>query len=126
MLIDGGRRLLFFTNYAGGWESYLDEFIDMGAVKGLNAVWSNTFIKTPNSKLGYAFPKTSYYVWGGAQAAQPFKAYVRHSQVETLVWYSAYPTLTIKNINTNTDLRQALFQSLEACELDSVFLRAGL
>ncbi len=125
-LIDGGRRLLFFTNYGGGWDSYLNEFIDMGAVQGLNAIWSNTFIKPGYSNPGYAFPATDCYLWKGAQAEQPFKAYVRHSQVETLVWYSAYPTLSIKNVNANTDLRQALFKSLPACELDSVFARAGL
>ncbi len=125
-LIDGGRRLLFFTNYGGGWDSYLDEFIDMGAVQGLNAIWTNTFIKSGDSNPGYAFPATEFYLWKGAQAEQPFKAYVRHSQVETLVWYSAHPTLSVKNVNANTDLRQALFKSLPACELDSVFSRAGL
>jgi hypothetical protein len=124
-LIDGGRRLLFFTNYGGGWDSYLNEFIDMGAVQGLNAIWSNTFIKPGDSNPGYAFPATEFYLWKGAQAEQPFKAYVRHSQVETLVWYGAYPTLSIKNVNANTDLRQALFESLPACDLDSVFSRAG-
>jgi hypothetical protein len=116
---------LFFTNYGGGWDSYLNEFIDMGAVQGLNAIWSNTFIKPRDSNPGYAFPATEFYLWKGAQAEQPFKAYVRHSQVETLVWYGAYPTLSIKNVNANTDLRQALFESLPACDLDSVFSRAG-
>ena len=117
---------MFLTNYGGGWDSYLDEFIDMGAVEGLNAIWSNTFLKLGDSNPGYAFPATSYYLWRGAEAEQPFKAYVRHSQVETLVWYSAYPTLSVKNINANTELRQGLFKPLAAWELDSMFLRAGL
>jgi hypothetical protein len=30
------------------------------------------------------------------------------------------------NLNTNTDLRQALFKQLAPYELDSVFLKAGL
>jgi hypothetical protein len=126
VLIDGGKRLLFLTNYGGGWESYLDEFIDMGAVKGLNSIWSNTFIKPADSERRCAFPQTRFYFWQGAQAEQPFKAYVRHSQVETIVWYSAYPTLSVINLNTNTDLRQALFKPLAPYELDSVFLKAGL
>jgi hypothetical protein len=125
-LIDGGRRLLFLTNYGGGWESYLDEFIDMGAVTGLNAIWTNTFVKTANRMRQYAFPPTKFYIWRGAEAEQPFKAYVRQSQIETIVWYSAYPTLSVINLNTNTDLRQALFKQLAPYELDSVFLRAGL
>jgi len=126
VLLDGGRRLLFLTNYGGGWESYLDEFIDMGAVKGLNAIWSNTFIKSAGSARPHAFPATRFWLWQGAQSEQAFKAYVRHSQVETIVWYGAYPTLSIVNVNTNTDLRQALFRPCAAYELDSVFLNAGL
>jgi hypothetical protein len=126
VLIDGGRRLLFLTNYGGGWESYLDEFIDMGAVTGLNAIWTNTFVKTANCMRHYAFPPTKFYLWRGAEAEQPFKAYVRQSQIETIVWYSAYPTLSVINLNTNTDLRQALFKQLAPYELDSVFLKAGL
>jgi hypothetical protein len=126
VLLDGGRRLLFLTNYGGGWESYLDEFIDMGAVKGLNTIWSNTFIKPAGSTRPNAFPATRFWLWQGAQSEQAFKAYVRHSQVETIVWYGAYPTLSIVNVNTNTALRQALFKPLAAYELDSVFLNAGL
>jgi hypothetical protein len=126
VLIDGGKRLLFLTNYGGGWESYLDEFIDMGAVKGINSIWSNTFIKPDDGTKRYAFPPTRFYFWQGAQAEQPFKAYVRHSQIETIVWYGAYPTLSVINLNTNTDLRQALFKPLAPYELDSVFLKAGL
>jgi hypothetical protein len=126
VLIDGGRQLLFLTNYGGGWESYLDEFIDMGAVSGVNAIWTNTFLKTANCKCRYAFPKTNFYFWKGAQVEEPFKAYVRHSQIETIVWYSAYPTLSVINLNRNTELRQALFKQLPPYDLDSVFFKAGL
>jgi hypothetical protein len=122
----GGKRLLFFTNYGGAWESYLNEFIDMGAVIGLNAVWSNTFVKVGNTGRGYAFPETEFYLWRGAEAEKPFKAYVRNSQIETIIWYSAYPKLSILNLNSNTDLRQALFKPMAPCELDSVFHKAGL
>jgi len=121
VLIDGGRRLLFLDHYSGAWESYLNEFIDMGAVKGLNAIWTNTFVKTVNPEQRFTFPETRFYVWQGAQAERPFKAYVRRSQIETLVWYSAHPTLSIKNINTNTDIRQALFKPAAPCGLDGMF-----
>jgi hypothetical protein len=126
VVLDGGRRLLFLSNYGGAWDSYLNEFIDMGAVIGLNAVWSNTFISLGSPSKRYAFPKTKFYFWRGAEAAQPFKAYVRQSQIETIVWYSAYPKLSIININANTDLRQALFKTLSPYELDAVFWKAGL
>ena len=119
VLIDDDRRLVFLDNYSGAWDSYLDEFIDMGAVKGLNAIWTNSFVKAHGGRR-HSFPATDYYLWRGAQAERPFKAYVRQSQIETLVWYSAYRTLSINNINTNTDIRQALFKPLAASEIDAV------
>ena len=122
VLIDGGRRLLFLDNYGGAWNSYLNEFIDMGAVKGLNAIWSNTYVKATDGTK-YAYPEPRYYFWKGAQDERPFKAYVRQSQLETIVWYSAYSTLSITNINANSDLRQALFRELPSCELDLIVHR---
>jgi hypothetical protein len=119
VLIDGGRRLLFLDNYGGAWESYLNEFIDMMAVKGLNAIWTNTFVKIGNKD--YSFPETKFYFWSGAQAERPFKAYVRQSQVETIAWYSAYPTMSVVNINTNSWLRQSLSKPLSAPKIDAVF-----
>jgi hypothetical protein len=128
------ERLLFLSNYCGSLDNYLNEFIDLSAVIGLNAIWANTFVngcsnslvERANTKPTYAFPQTKYLFQGGAQAEKPFKAYVRQSQIETLVWYSAYPTLTNRNINANGDLRQALFKPSVACELDEAFLKAGL
>jgi hypothetical protein len=122
VLIDHGRRLLFLDNYGGAWNSYLNEFIDMGAVKGLNAIWSNTYVKAADGTK-YAYPESRYYFWKGAQDERPFKAYVRQSQLETIVWYSAYSTLSITNINANSDLRQVLFKELSPCELDSIVHR---
>jgi hypothetical protein len=122
VLIDGGRRLLFLDNYCGSWNSYLNEFIDMGAVKGLNAIWSNTFVKTADCNQ-YAYPETRYYFWQGAQDEPAFKTYVRQSQIETIVWYGAYPDLSIANINMNTELRQSLFAQLSTCDLDRIINR---
>jgi hypothetical protein len=121
VLIDGGRRLLFLDNYGGAWDSYLNEFIDMTAVKGLNAIWTNTFVEIEGRQDGrYSFPETRFYFWKGAQAEQPFKAYVRESQIETIVWYSAYPTLSVVNINTSTAARQSLSKPLAPYEIDAV------
>jgi hypothetical protein len=118
VLIDEGRRLLFLDHYSGAWNNYLNEFIDMTAVFGLNAIWTNTFIKARGSH--YAFPETEYYFWKGAQVERPFKAYVRHSQIETIVWYSAYPTVSTVNVNTNTEVRRSLFKPPVSCEIDSL------
>ncbi|MEM0999276.1 MAG: hypothetical protein AAGN35_19625 [Bacteroidota bacterium] len=96
-IIDGGKRLLFFSNFDGSWESYLGEFIDRASV-GLTGVWSNT----------EGFPPTKNLVYEGAQNSADFKAWVRAKQLETQVWYSAYKTLTVQNINNNTDIRNGL------------------
>jgi hypothetical protein len=121
VMIDGGRRLLFLDNYGGAWESYLNEFIDLAAVKGLNAIWSNTFVNAAGKS--YGFPATRFLFWRGAQDARPFKAYVRQSQIETIVWYGAYPTLGVVGINANTDTRQSLFESLKPSAVDSLLQR---
>jgi hypothetical protein len=118
VLIDGGRRLLFLDHYSGAWNNYLNEFIDMTAVFGLNAIWTNTFINVRGSQ--YGFPQTEYYLWKGAQVERPFKAYVRHSQIETLAWYSAYPTVSTVNVNTNSEVRRSLFRPPVSCEIDAL------
>jgi hypothetical protein len=88
--IDGGKRLLFFSNYDGSWESYLGDFVDKAAV-GLTAVWSNT----------EGFPRTLLLLFKGARDEERFKAWTRQHQVPTQLWYSAYPQLTVKNIVNN-------------------------
>lgn len=119
ILIDSGRRLLFLDNYGGAWNSYLNEFIDMAAVKGLNAIWTNTYVEG-QSGARCSFPETRFYFWLGAQAEQPFKAYVRESQIETIMWYSAYHTLSVVNINTSTAIRQSLSKPLAPSGVDAV------
>ncbi len=119
VLIDSGRRLLFLDNYGGAWNSYLNEFIDMAGVKGLNAIWTNTFVEGAGGAR-CSFPETEFYFWKGAQAELPFKAYVRESQIETIAWYSAYPSLSVVNINTSTAGRQSLSRPLAPSEIDAV------
>jgi len=119
ILIDSGRRLLFLDNYGGAWNSYLNEFIDMAAVKGLNAIWTNTYVEG-QAGARCSFPETRFYFWIGAQAEQPFKAYVRESQIETIMWYSAYHTLSVVNINTSTAVRQSLSKRLAPSGVDAI------
>ncbi len=96
-LIDGGRRLLFLSNFDGSWENYLDDFIDK-AHRGLTAVWSSTS----------GFPRTRLLVFGGAEDGPRFKAYARDSQSVTNAWYSAYRDLTVQGIDRNSSLREEL------------------
>jgi hypothetical protein len=98
VVINGGKQLLFLSNYDGSWEKYLDDFIDQ-ASNGLTAIWSNTV----------GFPRSYYLVGGGARDELLFKTLVRQSQHPSLVWYSAYPDLTTQNIKTNAVIREGLF-----------------
>ena len=96
--------LLFFSNYDGSWENYLGEFIDHASV-GLTAVWSST-----ESGTNRGFPDTQWLALkGGARDEQRFKAFARNSQRRELIWYSAYPDLSVKNIGNNQKIHDGLF-----------------
>jgi hypothetical protein len=101
-LIDQGRRLLFFSNFDGSWENYLDDFIDK-ASRGLTAIWSNTV----------DYPKTRFLVLDGSRDGSRFKAWARDRQVYTNVWYSAYKPLTVETIDNNSSIREDLFTSMD-------------
>jgi hypothetical protein len=102
-VIDGGRRLLYLSNYDGSWENYLDDFIDRAST-GLTAIWSNTI----------GFPRTYFLTFGGATDELLFKTIVRRSQVPSLAWYSAYPDLSVQNIRANAAIREGLFAPMDA------------
>ncbi len=101
-VIDGGRRLLFLSNYDGSWESYLNDFIDKAAI-GLTAVWSNTV----------GFPRTRFLVFRGARDGPRFKHWARANQTPTAAWYRAYDGLTMATIENNSAIREGLFGSLD-------------
>jgi hypothetical protein len=96
-IIVDDRFLLFFSNYDGSWENYLGDFIDLAAV-GLTGIWSNTRL----------FPRTRWLVKDGARDEERFKAWTRAHQVPSQVWYSAYPTLSVKNTLANAGIADGL------------------
>ena len=95
------QGLLFFSNYGGSWESYLGDFIDKAAV-GLTAIWSNSVL----------FPRTRWLINCGATDEERFKVWARAQQMITDVWYTAYKTLTVKNIINNKEIRKGLSGNL--------------
>lgn len=110
-VINDGRYLMFLSNFDGSWEHYLGEFIDQAA-RGLTAVWSNAV----------NFPRSKNLVEGGAIDEQRFKSYGRMAQLYTQLWYSAYPYLSVVNIENNAAIRAQLWGPLNGPELD-VWLR---
>jgi len=95
------RGLLFFSNYGSSWESYLGDFIDRQSY-GLTAVWSNSVL----------YPSTRFLALDGATDEERFKAWTRAQQTPTDVWYTAYKTLTVKNIINNKEIRKGLSGNL--------------
>lgn len=112
VLIDGGRRLLFFSNYDGSWERYLGDFIDQAAV-GLTGVWSNT--------RGY--PKTRLLFGKGATNEEDFKQWTRDHQVYTQVWYSAHAEESVRNILQNVAVCAKLKTQLQSREAEQWLLK---
>jgi deferrochelatase/peroxidase EfeB len=97
VMLPGTNRLLFFSNYGGSWESYLEDFITKASI-GLTGVWSNTI----------GFPKTENLVQKGASDGDRFKRWARRQQRPTRFWYSAYPHISTARIRSNAAVRSGL------------------
>lgn len=101
--LPGTRDVLFFSNFGGSWESYLEDFITK-AHEGLTGAWSNSV----------GFPRSSNLFLEGATDGERFKRFARQSMDYTPFWYSAYPTLTAANIRTNALVRRGLAARTES------------
>lgn len=79
VILDGGTRLLFTSNYDGNFEDYMTEFAERDEVP-LNAVFSQC------------------EGWPGARPVGPFIQYVQKHMVPSDYYYSAYPRYTVKEV----------------------------
>jgi hypothetical protein len=94
VFIDQRRRGFFCSNYDGGHEAYMDDFINKAGF-GLNLAFS----------CFMAYPTTDWLVAKGAWLEQDFKHFQRHHQIPTEVWYKAYPGLTARDLARNARIR---------------------
>lgn len=99
VMIDGGRRAFFFSNYDGSLDSYNNDFVDRVAF-GLNLAFSGA----------NGWPLTRFVFFAGAEDEQGFKFYLRNHQIETQVWFAApaYDGLTAINVAHNAKIRAGL------------------
>jgi hypothetical protein len=95
--INNGSRLLFFSNFDHSWDSYLDDFIEKAHV-GLTLAWG----------CGVGFPPTRFLIYDGASHGRRFKAWALASRAVSRFWYSAYPTLTVDQIERNNRVADGL------------------
>jgi hypothetical protein len=97
VFLDDKKRMVFFSNYDGTVESYMDDFINKTGF-GLNAVFGN----------GIGYPRVNWLVLDGCQDEQKYKNFLRRHTLPTQVWYKAYPGLTAIDLERNTRLREGL------------------
>lgn len=95
--LDDKRRLVFTSNYDGGHEAYMDDFINKVAW-GLNLAFSH----------GVGWPRTRWLLGRGARIEHKFKHYQRRHQLPTQVWYQAYPGLALVDLKRNQRIREGL------------------
>jgi hypothetical protein len=94
VFLDQRRRGFFCSNYDGGHEAYMDDFINKAGF-GLNLSFSSFM----------AYPTTDWLVAKGAWLEQDFKRFQRRHQIPTDVWYRAYPGLTARDLARNSRIR---------------------
>jgi len=95
--LDDERRVVFTSNYDGGHEAYMDDFINKVAW-GLNLSFSH----------GVGWPRTRWLLAGGARLEHEFKHFQRRHQLPTHVWYKAYPGLALSDLERNQRIREGL------------------
>jgi len=88
VIIDNDTRLLFTSNFDGGFEDYLKDFV-RELPQGLDRIWGNC--------VGYP----------GTNPFEPFIAYVREYSYFNNCFYAAYPDLTVKDVINGQKWRDA-------------------
>jgi hypothetical protein len=99
VFLDNHTRLFFASNYDGGLETYMGDFINKVAW-GLNIVFSN----------GVGYPRTNWLVLDGAKDELTFKDFLRRHQLPTDVWYDATPGITAFDMERNSRIRSGIEQ----------------
>jgi hypothetical protein len=100
IFIDRKKRMVFFSNYDGTVDSYMDDFINKAGF-GLNALFSN----------GVGYLKTNWLVLDGCHDEEKYKNFLRRHTLATQVWYKAYPGATAIDLERNTRVRHGLDKS---------------
>lgn len=99
--LDNGRRLLFMSDFDGGWDRYLFDFLSLGS-----------FAVVPNWTNLHGCPKTRFLIWPTRGFGQRFLPFTRANQRPTDLWYCAIGHLTLHDIQRNARVRAGLFDKL--------------
>ena len=106
--IDGGRRLVFISNFENFTETYVRDFIDnRGSAKKINLLFGQ----------GSGYPPTKWFLGGGAlDDPNAFLYEVMANHHLTDFWYCPYHHLSIENINTNRRIAEGLNAKLSGTQ----------
>ena len=85
--LNNTSRLVFLSNFDHSWDSYLDDFIEKSHA-GLTLAWG----------CGVGFPPARLLLFDGATHGRQFKAWALASRTASRFWYSAYPELTVDQV----------------------------
>jgi hypothetical protein len=81
--------MMFFSNFNGSWDQYVDSFT-FAIPSGLDLFW----------KWDVRYPKSV--------PLTPFHDYIRHNQLDTSHYYSAYPMAASNDVKSAKKVKQAL------------------
>ncbi len=98
VLFDNDTRLLMACTFDGTWEKYLRDAVRVKP-QYLDLVWSNCV----------DYP--------GCNPYEPFAAWVQKHQVETTLFYAAYPAATVKDVLQAVDWKAKTDKFQEALAL---------
>ena len=98
--------MLFFSNFNGSWEQYVDSFT-FAIPSGLNMFWKW------NVRYSKSVP------------LEPFHHYIQYNQIETPHYHSAYPLAASNDIKSAATVKAALlaFERTAAHGNDDEFLK---
>lgn len=95
---DDNRTLLFISDYDGSWERYLRDFLSVGQV-AVMPIFTHAQGCPPT--LGLRHPTPGF--------AARFLDFTRHDQVHTHLWYSTFPTDSLRNLLADRRVVDGLF-----------------
>jgi hypothetical protein len=105
IVADGGRRLMFISNFTNEGVGYVRDFIETrGGAMRINLSFG----------FGTGFPKTEWIVRGGAlDDPNAYLHSLAENQLPTLFWYGPYRNISIDNIKLNRMIREGLFENYD-------------
>jgi hypothetical protein len=98
--VDHGHTMVFLSDYDGGLNRYLGDFIGEG---------SNAVIPISSSVAGCPKTRWLFKQEDPDTFGTRWRDLIRRYQLETSVWYSAYPLLTVAENLANVLFRNELF-----------------